>query len=129
MADAQRKAVGYGALGMASTLVVASLVVAAVVLYPPIAQDLALDRSVRNVAVVWQTEGRDEALTQLDFELANVCHHLPLDASSCTLEEVEGGLRTVHCAWDTRVAVPFSDLVIPLAFMSQVQIAEDGELQ
>ena len=114
---------------MTVTLLVGALTGAVAILYSPVAQDIALDKAVHHVAVVWLAEGREAAQTQLDFELANVCQHQALAASDCVLEGGDGGARTVRCDWDTRVAVPFSDLVIPLAFRSNVAIAENGDVR
>jgi len=129
MAYAHRKALGFGALGMTAAFVTGVVAVAGVVLYGPLSQDAKLDKAVRHVAVVWHTEGDGAADEQLRFEVARVSRHKTLTEEDCLRASDEQGVRLVRCEWETRVAVPLSDLVVPLSFVSEVQISVDGELR
>jgi hypothetical protein len=129
MAYAHRKALGFGALGMTAAFVTGIAGVAGAVLYGPLSQDAKLDKAVRHVAVVWHTEGDGAAGEQLRFEVARVSRHKTLTEEDCQRTSDDRGVRSVRCAWETRVAVPLSDLVVPLSFTSEVHISANGELR
>ena len=94
--------------------------------WPFLADDLALDRLVRVVALDWRDFGEDKARERLQYELDHQEIGMQIGDGDCLLEEE--GARRVRCDWKAVVRVPIAEVQIPLAFSSRATIGDDGDI-
>ncbi len=123
--------------GIALAIVALTPVAAgAAILSPFLADDLALDHTVRAVALDWRDFGRTVAQARLEYELDHQGIGLQVGDEDCTLTE-EAGTREVACAWFTTVSVPGQSLFalegvaehVSVPFASRAIITAEGELR
>ena len=114
-----RRAVGW-------LVVAVVLAVPLLWLGPFVADDLALDRIVKVVALDWRDFGETRARERLQYEMDHHRIGLQVRDRDCQLETV-GAVRRVRCAWQVPVPVPVAALV-PLAFSSEASILPDGDV-
>jgi hypothetical protein len=115
---------------LAALLLVGTCVVVATALVGPYVQDdHTLDQVVRAVALDWRDFGLETAQTRLQHELDRQRIGLQVSDGDCAFQEVEGGTRVVHCAWEVEVRVPLLSRGIPMSFRSEARVEPDGHLR
>lgn len=115
------------AIGLSIGALAAALVPVLVVA-PYVRDDLRLDRVVRVVALDWRDFGEEKARTRLEYELDRQGVGLAVGDDDCALVVVEE-VRRVRCAWGVVIAIPGTDLTVPLSFGSVADLAPDGSLR
>ncbi len=112
-------------------VVVASVALAAGVcaalIGPFVLDDLALDRTVRAVALDWRDFGEDKAVERLQYELDHQGIGSQVADEDCALVD-ESDERVVACTWTAEIAVPGADVAIPLGFRSRAHISASGDI-
>jgi hypothetical protein len=100
----------------------------AAVVTPYVMDDVRLDRAVRVAALDWRDQGDEAGRTRLQYELDHAAIGMQVRDDDCVFE---GGDRTraIRCAWGVTLVVPGTDVVVPLAFSSEVELLEDGSLR
>ncbi|NCG18411.1 MAG: hypothetical protein GWP91_05290 [Rhodobacterales bacterium] len=114
---------------VAAVFVAAGALAIAVCLFavwPFLADDLALDRLVRVVALDWRDFGEDKARERLQYELDHQKIGVQVGDGDCLLEEEIA--RRVRCDWTAVVVVPVAGTQVPLAFSSRATIGDDGDI-
>jgi hypothetical protein len=113
-------------LGMACGALIAAIG-PVLVLRPYLRDDRALDLVVRVVALDWRDFGEDAARERLAYELDRRGIGAWVGDDDCAL--TPGHPREVRCAWEVDLAVPGTDLAVPLAFASRAQLTDDGDVR
>jgi hypothetical protein len=113
-------------LGMGSGVAVGSLV-PAVLLYPYVRDDRALDLIVRVVALDWRDFGQETAQARLRYELDHARIGMWVGDDDCEL--APGEIREVRCRWEVELVVPGTALAVPLAFASHAELTPDGDVR
>ena len=103
--------------------------VASVVVYPFVRDDVLLDRTVSAVALDWRDFGRERAMSRLQYELDHQGIGMQVGDDDCAFTEDVDGAKSVQCAWGVQVAIPLTKSSIPLAFSSVATVRPDGDLQ
>ena len=104
------------------------LIAVGAIAYPFLRDDAALDWVVIAVALDWRDFGEDAAVERLQYELDHQGIGLHVDDDDCELQPRSDGARTVSCDWGVALAVPGTDVVLPLAFHSSATLSAAGEL-
>ncbi len=99
----------------------------AAVVGPYVRDDIALDQTVRAVALDWRDFGEDRARERLLYELDHRAIGAQVGDDDCRLRE-EGDARVVRCAWRASIPIPGTAWAIPLRFGSAAAVAPDGDI-
>ncbi len=103
-----------------------AIAVCLVAVWPYLADDLALDRLVRVVALDWRDFGEEKARERLQYELDFQQIGMQVGDGDCVLDGEHE--REVRCDWTAVVNVPVAEVEIPLVFSSRATIGSDGDI-
>lgn len=84
------------------------------------------DKIVRVVVLDWRDFGLDTAEQRLSFELARTGLTKVLQSEDCTFFKSERGW-TVECAWVAQISLPWTDVRVPLQFVSSGEAFREPE--